>query len=164
MLRRQTRKPEEGPVHLTQEGLDRMNARLAHLKKELPELAAEAERAAAMGDRSDNAAYKDAKSILRRTHRQIWSIEDRLKRVVVITEEPTADGTVRIGSTVTVKLDKDPQEKIFRILGPMETKPEGGRISFQSPLGAALLNHKKGDVVSISTANGERKYLIVEVR
>ncbi len=163
MLRRQPRRAEEGPVHLTPEGLDRMKARLASLKQALPDLASEAERTAAYGDRSDNAAYKEAKSILRRTHRQIWSIEDRLKRVVVIAQGPNATGAVQIGSTVTVE-PVGGVRKTFRILGSAETNPTAGRISFQSPLGAALLNQKKGAVVKVQTQNGVREYRIIEIR
>jgi len=169
--RRQTRPAETGPVHLTKEGLERMKARLAALKASIPALAAEAERTAAFGDRSDNAEYKEAKSTLRRAHSQIWSIEDRLKRVVVIADGPNAAGTIQIGSVVTVeRVEGDggagasrggtadgstaARLKTYRILGSMETNPAQGRISFESPLGAALIGHKQGDVVKVTAGNG----------
>src|SRR3989338_7022389 len=75
---------DDEPVHLTPEGLKRLQDRLTRLKKALPELASEAGRTAAYGDRSDNAEYKEAKRQLRRVQGQIFNIEDQLRRAVVI--------------------------------------------------------------------------------
>src|SRR3989344_2893662 len=91
---------DTGPVHLTPEGLKRLQERLAKLKKALPDYIAEAARTAAYGDRSDNAEYKEAKHILRRTHRQIFSLEDQLKRAVIIKSGRNALGTIQTGSVV----------------------------------------------------------------
>ncbi len=161
MLRRKTGKADDGPVYLTPQGIRRMRERLARLKAALPERIAEAQRTADFGDRSDNAAYKDAKGLLRRTHRQIWSIEDQLKRVVPIVP-PATSATVQIGSTVVIE-SKDGTRKTFEILGPIETDPGAGRISLESPLGKALLNQPKGSTVIIKTPQGLREYRIVEI-
>ena len=155
------RKRDDGPVHLTEEGLTRLKEKLARLKQSLPALIAEAERTAAYGDRSDNAEYKDAKGTLRRTHRQIWSIEDQLKRVVLIRPGQHASGTVEIGSTVAVETEG--VKRSFQILGSHETDPARGRISFKSPLGAALMHRKKGEAVTIQTNSGPRTYRILEI-
>ncbi len=153
---------DTGPVHLTPAGLKRLQERLNELKKALPEYIAEAARTAAYGDRSDNAEYKEAKHILRRTHRQIFSLEDQLKRAVVIQSGKNSAGTIQIGSTVLLELNGKP--KTYEVVGPMETDPAKGRISFQSPLGAALMNHKKGEVVKIHTASGFQEYQILEIK
>ena len=163
MPRKNIVKPDDGPVHLTPAGLARMEKRLAQLKASLPELIEDARQAAAQGDRSDNDAYTQAKGLLRRTHRQIWSIEDQLKRVVVIPRGRNAAGTVQVGSVVELETP-DGARTTFEIVGSRETNPGRGRISHESPLGKALIGHAQGDIVHIETANGERKYKIVEVR
>ena len=115
------------------------------LKASLPAVIAETSRTSAYGDRSDNAEYKEAKGILRRTHGQIFNIEDQLRRVVLIPSSTSAAGTIQLGSTVIVEIKKDgassgaAARKTFRILGSSETDPGHGRISHTSPLGAALL-------------------------
>jgi len=149
-------------IHLTEEGLAHLKEKLARLKRALPNLVAETQRTAAFGDRSDNAEYKLAKSSLRRANWQILSIEDQLKRVTPITAGPDASGRVRIGSMVV--LETDGAERTFRILGSHETDPARGRISYQSPLGAALMGRAKGDTVTIQTASGSRIYRILEIR
>ncbi len=161
-------KRDTGPVHITKAGLDRMRERLERLKRGLPELISEAERTAAYGDRSENAEYKDAKGRLRGTHRQIFSIEDQLKRVVLIRPGAGTSGTVQIGSAVVLDTQAtgstSSPHKTFQIVGSHETDPARGRISFSSPLGAALMGRKKGDAVTIKTASGARTYRIIEVR
>ena len=146
------------PVYLTPEGIKRLQEQLMRLKQRLPEAAEEAARTAAYGDRSDNAEYKQAKGSLRRMHYQIFEIETQLKHAVAIKIGPNTSGTVQLGSTVVLEVNC--KEKTFQIVGPHETDPAHGRISHLSPLGAALLNHAKGDIVTIKTAS----YRILEIR
>ena len=165
MLRRKSdelKKQDDEPIYLTEEGFKRLEEKLARLKRVLPGFIEEAQRTAAYGDRSDNAEYKEAKSTLRRTNWQILSIQDQIKRVAIIKSGPSASGTVRLGSTVV--LETDGAKKNFQILGPHETDPANGCISYQSPLGSALMNHKKGDTVTIQARNCSKQYRILEVR
>ncbi|MDR3547146.1 MAG: GreA/GreB family elongation factor [Candidatus Pacebacteria bacterium] len=158
---------DHGPIPLTPQAFERMKERFVRIKASLPALAAEAGRTADYGDRSDNAEYKEAKSLLRRANGQVMSLEDQLKRVVVIEADADTSGTVRLGSTVVLEL-KGPKDRstrtTFRILGPYETDPGAGRISYKSPLGAALIGHVKGDEVAIKTELGGREYRIIEVK
>lgn len=156
------RNRDDGPLHLTPEGIERLKEKLARLKRSLPEMIAETQRTAEYGDRSENAEYKDAKATLRRTHRQIFTIEDQLKRAVPITSGRNSSGTVQLGSTVVV--ESNGVRTTFQILGSHETNPEKGRISYRSPLGAALINHRQGDTVTIKTPKGLVEYRIVEIR
>ncbi|MBI3114365.1 MAG: transcription elongation factor GreA, partial [Candidatus Harrisonbacteria bacterium] len=156
------RKRDSGPVYLTEEGLRAMREALAHLKQVLPARIAETARTAAYGDRSDNAEYKEAKGMLRRTHWRILNIEEQLKRVEVIPSGVNASGTVQLGSTVV--LEHVGKQTTFHIVGPLETDPGAGRISHLSPLGAALINHRAGDTVTITTHGGAQVYRIVEIR
>ncbi len=169
------------PIPMTPEGIEALQEKLARLKARLPALAEETARTAAYGDRSDNAEYKLAKSALRRTTFESYRIEDQLKRVVPIVRG-SENGAVRLGSVVTVEVveadaDVDAQAKapekatvpstadrrLFEILGPTETDPSRGRISHESPLGKALIGHKKGDIVAVSAENGKKEYRIVDV-
>ena len=159
------------PVYLTAAGIEALQKDLARLKKKLPALAEEASRTAAYGDRSDNAEYKQAKGALRGTRRQIYFIEDQLKRVVAIKPGTNADGTVRQGSVVTLQevggadgAGGKVVEKRFEILGPSETDPTRGRISDQSPLGAALIGRAQGDVIIIKTEKGGKEYRILKIK
>ncbi|MDE2079659.1 MAG: GreA/GreB family elongation factor, partial [Patescibacteria group bacterium] len=86
-----------------------------------------------------------AKAALRRTNWQILHIEDQIKHAEIIKSGPSS--TVRIGSTVVLAMDG---QKIFEIVGPHETDPERGRISFESPLGSALMGHKEGDNITFN--------------
>jgi transcription elongation GreA/GreB family factor len=156
------RRKDEGPLHLTEEALVRLKEKLAHLKRIVPDLAAEAARTAAYGDRSDNAEYKQAKGSLRHAHWNILSIEDQIKRAVIIPRGPNASGTVQLGSVVL--LEANGKQKKFEILGPHETDPTRGRISHKSPLGAALIGRTKDDAVTIKAEKGLQKYRILEIR
>ncbi len=156
------RRKVEGPLHMTKEGLNTLKEKLERLKLALPKYIDETKRAAAFGDRSDNAEYKDAKSRLTRTHFQILRIQDQIKRAVIIPSGHNTSGTVQLGSTVILQSGKS--RKTFQILGAHETNPTLGRISFQSPLGAALMNRKKGDTVTIQTLTESKKYIILEIK
>src|SRR5271157_370080 len=119
---------EPEPIYLTPEGHLRLERKLDRLKRELPGFIEETARTAAYGDRSDNAEYKEAKSTLRRTQRQIWTIEDQLKRIIRIEPGLNATGTAHLGSTVVLEFP-DGTRQTLEIVGPFETDPSKGRIS-----------------------------------
>lgn len=153
---------DESLVYLTPEGIEHLKDKLAYLKSSIANLAGEAKRTADYGDRYENAEYKEAKGKLRGAHRQILKIEDQLKRAVPIKSGPSASGKIQIGSTVILEVSGS--RKTFQIVGPQETDPTHGRISHQSPLGAALLNHAEGNTVTIQIGSGSQTYLIIEIR
>lgn len=156
------KKRDDSPIHLTQEGFDRLKQKLERLKKSLPALISETQRTAAYGDRSDNAEYKEVKSTLRRTQWQILSVENQIKRTQVIKNDPKNSGIAQIGSTIT--LETDGLKKIYQILGSHETDPARGIISNESLLGKNLLGKKVGDAVSIQTKKGARGYTVIEIK
>ncbi len=170
------------PIYMTPEGIERLREKLARLKRNLPKLAEETARTAAYGDRSDNAEYKQAKGALRYATYESYRIEDQLKRVVPIERGAGKGGIVQLGSTVTIApagttpsggggkiagktagVGKTKKETTYEILGPTETNPTSGRISHLSPLGAAMMGHKVGDIVAIQTATGKKEYTILKV-
>jgi transcription elongation factor GreA len=155
-------KRDTGPFTVTAAGLQRLKDQLARLEKELPEMIAEVERTKGHGDFSENAAYQDAKHTMRRTHSRVASIKDRIKRAVIIEQGANDSGTVQLGSTVV--LEAGGRQVTFEILGPHEADPSRGRISDQSPLGQALLNHVVGDQVTLTVQAGEVVYRILEIK
>ncbi len=155
------KKYDDSLIYLTQEGFDRLKQKLERLKKSLPELIAETQRTAAYGDRSDNAEYKEVKSALRRTHWQILSTENQIKRTVVIKADQKKSGTAQIGSVV--RLRSDNSEKTYRILGSQESDPTNGRISNESPLGKSIIGKKIGETAYVKTKNGIREYVVIEI-
>lgn len=161
------------PLHITEKGLQKLKDQFKQLELSLPDLIKETARTAAYGDRSENAEYQAAKSALRRAHRQILTLKDQIKRAVIIKPSLSASGVIQIGSTVV--LEASGARLTFQIVGPHETDPAKGRISYQSPLGAALMNRKKGDIIVVHLPTGSdvmsrvggksssQKYRILEI-
>lgn len=156
------KKLDDGPIYLTEDGLRELKSELSRLKVALPGYIEETARTAAYGDRSDNAEYKDAKGRLRRTHYRIAEIEDQLKRVSIIKSGPNTSGRVELGSTVVVEIGS--KKITYHVVGPRETNPGEGRISYLSPLGAALMGRVEGETVRIILPKGIKEYRILEIR
>lgn len=139
-----------------------MRRELDRRKRSLPALISETAAAAAQGDRSDNAAYQTSKAALRRANWRILELEDELKRVTLITPGPDTEGRIKLGSRVTVRTPRG--DRTYEIVGPKETDPAGGRISQESPLGAALIGKKKGDTATFTAGAGTATCEIIEIR
>lgn len=152
---------QEVDNYLTPAKIERMRRELDDLVKNKRGPAAdEVARTAQMGDLSENAAYQFAKQNLRRINDRITMLEERLKHAIPIDQGPS-DGKVRIGSTVTLKMNS--QELTFEILGSSESNPADGRISYSSPLGKILIGKGVGDIAVLKTARGETSYEILSV-
>ncbi|MEK9130568.1 MAG: GreA/GreB family elongation factor [Patescibacteria group bacterium] len=137
--------------HLTPSTIDRLKRELVDLEtRQRPEGVSEVRRLAEMGDFSENAGYQIAKATLRRINNRIETLKERIKTAVPIASGPDTEGRARIGSTVV--LEKNGQRLTFEILGSQETSPSRGRISYHSPLGAALIGCQVGDVVTVTNA------------
>ncbi|HBL39495.1 TPA: transcription elongation factor GreA [Candidatus Uhrbacteria bacterium] len=148
--------------YVTPEKIVAMERQLERLKKtERPAAIAETQRLAEMGDFSENVGYQISKANLRRINGKIMTLEERLKTAILIERGASADGVVRIGSTVAVVVDGI--QKSYEILGSSETDPTRDRISHLSPLGRALLGHRAGDEVTLATLVGEKIYHLVTV-
>ncbi len=149
--------------YLTAEGLDKLQKELAHLKTDVRnDLSRRLREAIQMGDLSENADYIQAKEEQGFLEGRIQELENLLSNVQVIEEKDRKDGKVDIGSVVTVQEDTFPEEKYF-LVGPKEADPVQGKISYQSPIGKALLNHMVGDEVPIVTPGGQIKLKIIKV-
>jgi transcription elongation factor GreA len=148
------------PVYLTAEGLAKLKAELDHLvTSERPRIAARIHDAKLDGDITENAEYEDAKQEQSFLEGRIGTLEAQLKNAEVI--EKTNGDRVGIGSKVVIR-GTDGQET-FTIVGSAEAAPREGRISNESPVGAALMGHKKGDTVIVEAPAGEVTFTVVSI-
>lgn len=125
-----------------------------------PRAAEEVKRLAELGDFSENVEYQLAKGRLRGINDNIIKIENQLKNAVIISTQKQKN-TIDVGHTVTVETAAG--QKIFQILGSVETNPHQGIISYNSPIGAALLGHKVGDIIKIKPRDKEIEYKIIKI-
>lgn len=151
----------EKPEYLTREGFDNLKKEVEELKKERQEIAIRIEEARGLGDLSENAEYLTAKERQGFVQQEIDEKEGALSNAVIITPEHTAD--IRLGSSISLKKENGEEEK-YMVVGPKEPNLlSDGKISYESPLGAALIGKKKDDKVEIATPNGKIIYTITDV-
>jgi transcription elongation factor GreB len=151
------------PNYLTPEGAKKLQMELNQLLNvDRAKVVQEVAEAAAQGDRSENAEYIYGKKRLREIDRRIRFITKRLDSAVIVKQE-TSHEEVRFGAQVDVE-DENGKKSSYLIVGPDEANPTDGRISFQSPLGRALMKRKVGDVVSVLRPAGEIEIEIKAIR
>lgn len=150
------------PTYLTTEGAARLRAELEELtgpKRE--ELAARLRTAIQMGDLSENADYHKAKEDQGFLEGRIQELEYILSNAIII-EKNNRNDIVSIGSHVTIQEDDLPEET-FHLVGPAEADPSNGKISNESPIGQALIDHKVGQTVEVETPGGVIKLKILKI-
>ena len=148
-------------MYLTQEGEKKLRAELAELTgPRREELSQRLRSAIQMGDLSENADYHKAKEDQAFLEGRIQEIEAVL-RMAVIVEKANTDA-VSVGSHVTVQEEGfDPET--YYLVGAKEADPRNGKISNESPIGRALMDHKVGDVVEAETPGGKIKFKILKI-
>lgn len=145
---------------ISQEGYQKLVEELELLSVERRrEIAERIERAKELGDLSENAEYSDAKEAQAFNEGRIIELSNLLKTIVVA-DRPSG-GKVGMGSKLTVK--SGGVEKKFTIVSFNEADPINGKISNESPIGQAFLNHVSGDKVKVQTPRGEVEYQIIRV-
>jgi transcription elongation factor GreA len=149
------------PAYLSQEGLDKLREELNEMVTvRRAEVAARIQEAKEHGDITENAEYEDAKNEQAFVEGRIQTLSALIKNAVLI-DEHTSTAFVGIGSTVDV--ESEDGKETFRIVGSAEANPAEGRISNESPVGRALLGHRKGDKVQVSVPAGSWTYKIVSI-
>jgi transcription elongation factor GreA len=148
-------------TYLTPEGEIKLKRELEELKGPRREALAQRLRSAIqMGDLSENADYHKAKEDQGFLEGRIQEIESILRNAVII--EKSLGDVVALGSHVTIQEEGfDPE--IYHVVGAKEADPRNGKISNESPIGSALLDHKVGDVVEADTPGGKIRFRILKV-
>ncbi len=154
-----------GDIFLTQSGFEKLKDELDLLKKvKRREVARQLEKARQMGDLSENAEYDAAKEAQAHLEKRIRDLEDKLARARIIENENIPKDKVYVGATVKL-LDKDSDETMeYVVVSPPEADYALNKISIDSPIGKALIGHKKDDVVEINVPAGLLRYQIMEIR
>ena len=145
---------------ITQEGLEKLKNEVEYLTTEKRrEVAARIKEAREFGDISENSEYDDAKNEQAMLEARIASLEDKLRSASVINAAELSADLVRVGSMVSVKDGGSGKSLQYTIVGSTEANPSENKLSNESPVGKALLGHKKGDTVEVALPNGRRRKL-----
>ena len=149
-------------VPMLAEGYEKLTADLKALRAERPKIVEAIEEARAHGDLSENAEYHAAKERQGQVEAQIAEIEDRVTRAQIIDPATLSGDRVVFGATVTV-LDENDKNQRYQIVGMTESDARVGRISYDSPLGRALIGKSVGDEVEVTVPSGDRFYLVDKI-
>src|ERR1044071_7003722 len=145
-------------VPMLEEGHRKLNDELRRLRvEERPAIVEAIEEARAHGDLSENAEYHAAKERQGQIEATIADLEDRLSRALIIDPTTLSGDKVVFGATVTL-VDEEDKEVRYQLVGQQEADARVGRISYNSPLGRALIGREVGDEVEVTTPAGDRYY------
>jgi transcription elongation factor GreA len=150
-------------VPMLAEGHRQLDSELKRLKtEERPAIIQAIEDARAHGDLSENAEYHAAKERQGQVEATIADLEDRLSRAMIIDPTTLSGDRVVFGATVTL-LDEDEKKVKYQLVGQEEADARVGRISYNSPLGRALIGRQKGEDVEVTTPSGDKYYAIAKI-
>jgi transcription elongation factor GreA len=149
--------------YLTQEKFQELEKELNFLKNtRRKEIALELEYAKSLGDLSENAEYNEARENQATVEARIRRIEHILKNAEIVS--PGKGEVVEVGSTVLVEKEGEKEKRTYSIVGSEEADGLQGKISYQSPLGKALMHRKKGGEATLQIPSGEKvRYKIIDV-
>ncbi len=145
---------------LTPEGLEELRTRIHYLRGERRrEVAERIKEAREFGDIAENSEYDDAKNEQAMLEKQISDLEDKLASARVIDAKDVDTDVVNVGAIVHVKDQKTDKSTKFKIVGSAEANPSEQRLSNESPVGRALLGHKRGQTVTVPVPRGPARKL-----
>ena len=152
-------------VILTPEGYERLKQEIEELSTVRRREVAERIRVAReFGDIAENAEYDDAKNEQMLLEHRIATLEERLRDARVIDKKSVPKDVVSVGSHVKLR-DVDAKKTFeYDIVGSAEANPSQNKLSNESPVGKAIIGHKKGDVVEASAPRGALKFKILEIK
>ncbi len=149
-------------IYLTAEGAQKIETELIELKgPQRQALAARLRDAIQMGDLSENADYHKAKEDQAFLEGRIQELEYTMSNSIIVDGAASKD-VVSVGTRVTVQEENDEPEQ-FYIVGAREADPRAGKISYESPFGRALIDHRVGEVVGAETPGGTIKLKILKI-
>jgi transcription elongation factor GreA len=151
-------------IILTRDGLKKLEDELDELKsvhrKEVNERIRQAKE---FGDISENAEYEDAKQEQAFVEGRVLKLESMIRNARIIDASDFIADAVHLGATVKVKELASGKTHEFVIVGSAEADPKNQRLSNESPVGAALMTHKIGETVEVTTPRGATKYKIESI-
>ena len=152
-------------VILTPEGYEKLKHEIEHLSSDKRREVADRIRIAReFGDIAENAEYDDAKNEQALLEHRIATLEERLRNAKVIDKKQIAKDVVSIGSHVKLR-DVDAKRTVeYHIVGSAEANPAENKLSNESPVGKAIIGHKKGETVEVSAPRGSLKFKILEIK
>ena len=152
-------------VILTPEGYEKLKQEIEYLSTEKRREVADRIRVAReFGDIAENAEYDDAKNEQALLEHRIATLEERLIAARVIEAGEVTSDVVSIGSKVRLKDMEQNQTIEYHIVGSAEANPAEHKLSNESPVGKAIIGHKKGETVEVTTPRGSMKYKILEIK
>src|SRR6478752_5310534 len=150
-------------VPMLAEGHRKLSDELKRLRtEERPAIVEAIEEARAHGDLSENAEYHAAKERQGQVEASIADLEDRVSRAQIINPAELSGDRVIFGATVTL-LDEEDKPNRYQIVGMTEADARKGRISYNSPLGKALIGRKVGEDVEVTVPSGDRFYMVDKI-
>ncbi len=152
-------------VLLTKEGHRNLKAEIEYLSTtKRREIAERIKLAREFGDIAENAEYDDAKNEQAMLEARIAKLEERLAAARVIEKKEIAKDVVSVGAKVRLR-DVDAKQTVeYHIVGSAEANPAQFKLSNESPVGRAIIGHKKGETVEVTTPRGSMKYKILEIK
>jgi transcription elongation factor GreA len=152
-------------VILTSAGYEKLKQEIEYLQTEKRREVAERIRVAReFGDIAENAEYDDAKNEQAMVEHRIAQLEERLLSARVITKKEVSKDTVSVGSKVRLRDIGANKTFEYHIVGSAEANPAENKLSNESPVGKAIIGHKKGDVVEVSAPRGALRFKILEIK
>lgn len=149
-------------IYLTEEGLNEIKKELDFLKLERrPEIISALKDARAQGDLSENAEYDAARNEQALVESKIAELERMVENAVVIKEVKT--DKVSIGTSVKIEYVEDKETDVYYVVGSKEADPFNNKISNESPIAQAIMNRKVGDLVKVTSPNGQYEVKILEI-
>ena len=149
-------------VPMLAEGYEKLTADLKVLRAERPLIVDAIEEARAHGDLSENAEYHAAKERQGQVEAQIAEIEDKITRAQIIDPTTLSGDKVVFGATVTL-LDENDKPVKYQIVGQTEADAKKGRISYNSPIGRALIGKQVEEEIEVTVPSGEKFYLVDKI-
>ena len=151
-------------IIITEEGLKKLETELEYLKTvKRKEIAEKIKVALSFGDLSENSEYDSAKNDQGQVEARIAELEATLKHVRVLDESDITTETIRVGTKISIKNMSTKTVVEYQIVGSTEADPRNKKISDESPVGKALVGHKKGDKVEVTVPDGVVKYQVMSI-
>ena len=159
---------DENKIYVTEDGLKKLQDEYHHLVHVVrEEVKSELKEARSLGDLSENADYDAAREHQAQVESRIAELDALIKNAEIITEskgKKRKTAIVKLGSTVTIKDLSENKEKSFNIVGSVEADPLNGKLSNNSPLAEAMMDHKVGDKVEVVRVDEPYEVEILDIK